>query len=39
MAMKHLRDIGILVRKPEWAAEVAGGLEHKGTAPPPLYAV
>ena len=39
MAMKHLRDIGILVRKPEWAAEVVGGLEHKGAGPPPLYAV
>jgi len=37
MALRHLRKIGVLVRAPEWAAEVQGSMQHKGKAPPPLY--
>jgi len=39
MGIKHLRDIGVLVRQPEWAAELDEGRKHVGKAPAPLYPV
>ena len=37
MGVKHLRDIGVLVRQPEWAADLDQGRKHVGKAPEPLY--
>lgn len=39
MGVKHLRDIGVLVRQPEWAADLDAGRAHAGKAPAPLYPV
>ena len=38
MALRHLRDAGMLVRAPEWAADAQDALSRSGTkAPPPIY--
>lgn len=37
MALRHMRDLGLLVRAPEWASEVHDSMKHKGSAPAPLY--
>jgi len=39
MALRHLRDIGLLVRGAEWTAELDGDRMHIGSAPEPLYPV
>jgi len=39
MALRHLRDIGLLVRGVEWTAEVDNSRVHVGSAPEPLYPV
>jgi predicted phage terminase large subunit-like protein len=39
MAIKHLREIGLLTRSIEWAAEAEYGLRHRGSDLPPLYEV
>jgi predicted phage terminase large subunit-like protein len=39
MALKHLRETGLLVRGPEWTAGVQDNMTHHGSAPGPLYAV
>lgn len=39
MALRHLRDIGLLVRGSEWTAELDQSRVHHGAAPPPLYPV
>jgi predicted phage terminase large subunit-like protein len=37
MGLKHLRDTGILLRHPEYAAELDAGRAHHGAGPGPLY--
>ncbi len=37
MAIRHLRDAGLLVRSPEWAAEVKSAMTHTGNDLQPLY--
>jgi hypothetical protein len=37
MAIRHLRDVGLLTRAPEWAAEAAEGMRQTGPAPAPIY--
>lgn len=37
MALKHLREIGLLVRGAEWTADLDQGRMHKGAPPQPLY--
>lgn len=37
MALKHLREIGLLVRGAEWTAELDEGRMHFGRPPDPLY--
>lgn len=37
MALKHLREIGLLVRGAEWTAELDEGRMHTGAPPEPLY--
>lgn len=38
MALRHLRDAGMLVRAPEWAADAQDALSRSGTkALPPIY--
>lgn len=40
MSLRHLRDLGLLTRAPEWAAEVHDGMFHRGRRElPPLYEV
>jgi predicted phage terminase large subunit-like protein len=39
MGVKYLRDTGILVRQPEWAADLDESRKHLGKAPAPLYPV
>lgn len=39
MALRHLRDIGLLVRGAEWTAELDQGRMHQGAPPQPLYPV
>jgi hypothetical protein len=39
MGVKYLRDTGILVRQPEWAADLDENRKHLGKAPAPLYPV
>jgi predicted phage terminase large subunit-like protein len=36
-AIRHMRDLGLLTRGPEWTASVEEGMQHRGTAPAPLY--
>lgn len=37
MGVKYLRDTGILVRQPEWAADLDQSRTHAGKTPEPLY--
>jgi len=39
MALRHLRETGLLVRAPERIAEIDAGRRHVGKAPSPLYPV
>jgi predicted phage terminase large subunit-like protein len=39
MAMSHLRQTGLIIRGPEFTADVEDQMTHRGSAPPPLYAV
>jgi len=39
MALRHLRELGLLVRTAEHAAEIDGQLSFTGSAPPPLYGI
>ncbi len=39
MAIRHLRDAGLLTRSVEWAAEVEYSMRYQGSPPPPLYPV
>ena len=39
MALRHLRDIGLLVRGAEWTSQVDSGRMHTGAPPEPLYPV
>lgn len=39
MALKYLRETGILVRQPERIAEIDAGRTHRGKPPEPLYSV
>lgn len=39
MALRHLREIGLLVRGDEFTAELEGQMQHVGSAPPPLYGI
>jgi predicted phage terminase large subunit-like protein len=39
MALRHLREIGLLVRGAEWTADLEGKMEFTGSAPPPLYGI
>ena len=39
MAMSHLRQTGLVIRGPEFTADVESQMTHRGSAPPPLYAV
>jgi predicted phage terminase large subunit-like protein len=39
MALRHLRDIGLLMRGEEFAADLRDSMMHKGSPPPPLYSV
>ena len=39
MALKHLRELGMLVRGDEWTADLEGQMSFKGFAPPPLYGI
>ena len=39
MALRHLRETGLLVRAPERIAEIDAGRRHVGKAPAPLYPV
>ena len=39
MALKYLRETGILVRQPERIAEIDAGRQHRGKPPEPLYSV
>ena len=39
MAMSHLRQTGLVIRGPEFTADVESQMTHRGAPPPPLYAV
>lgn len=39
MALRHLREIGLLVRGDEFTAELEGKMHHTGSAPPSLYGI
>ena len=39
MALRHLRDIGLLVRGAEWTAQLDDSRLHRGAAPEPLYPI
>ena len=39
MALRHLRETGLIVRGPEWTADLDEKTRHVGAPPPPLYAV
>ena len=39
MALRHLRETGLLVRAPERMAEIDAGRRHVGKAPVPLYPI
>lgn len=39
MAMKHLRETGLLVRGSEWTADIEAQMQHTGSPPAPLYSV
>jgi predicted phage terminase large subunit-like protein len=39
MALSHLRQTGIIIRGPEFTADVENQMTHKGGAPAPLYSV
>ena len=39
MALRHLRDLGLLTRSPERLAEINESKAHYGKPPPPLYDV
>ena len=39
MGLKHLREIGLLVRGAEWTSDVQDRMTHHGAAPTPLYSV
>jgi predicted phage terminase large subunit-like protein len=39
MALRHLRETGLLVRAPERMAEIDAGRRHFGSAPAPLYPI
>jgi predicted phage terminase large subunit-like protein len=36
-AMRHLRDLGMLTRGPEFIADIEAGMQHGGKPPAPLY--
>jgi predicted phage terminase large subunit-like protein len=36
-AMRHLRDLGMLTRGPEFIADIEAGMQHVGKPPAPLY--
>jgi predicted phage terminase large subunit-like protein len=36
-AIRHMRDLGLLTRGPEWTASIEEGMVHRGAAPAPLY--
>lgn len=39
MGLRHLRELGLLVRSDEWTADIENQMEHRGSPPPPLYTV
>jgi predicted phage terminase large subunit-like protein len=39
MGLKHLRELGLLVRGAEWTADVQDQMRHSGAPPKPLYPV
>jgi predicted phage terminase large subunit-like protein len=39
MALRHLREIGLLVRGAEWTADLEARMDFKGSAPPALYGI
>jgi len=39
MAVRHLREMGMLVRGSEWTSRVEDQMQHRGAPPSPLYAV
>jgi predicted phage terminase large subunit-like protein len=39
MSLRHLRELGLLVRDAEWTAGLEDQMVHRGAPPPPLYAV
>ena len=39
MALRHLRETGLLVRAPERMAEIDAGRRHVGKEPAPLYPI
>jgi predicted phage terminase large subunit-like protein len=39
MGVRHLRELGLLVRNAEWTSDVEQQMVHKGAPPKPLYAV
>jgi predicted phage terminase large subunit-like protein len=39
MALRHLRDLGLLTRGAEWTAAVEESMQHRGSGPAPLYPV
>lgn len=39
MALRHMRDLGLLIRGDEHTAEVQESMRHMGKSPPPLYGI
>ena len=39
MALRHLREIGLLVRGAEWTADLESQMQFTGSAPPALYGI
>lgn len=39
MALRHLREIGLLIRGAEWTADLESRMDFKGSNPPPLYGI
>ena len=39
MAVRHIRETGLLVRGAEYTAQVEEQMQHRGAAPRPLYSV
>lgn len=37
MGIRHLRDLGVLIRGPEWTADLDSGMQFGGKAATPLY--